>query len=72
MLRINGLTKRYRTGDLALKGVDLVVPDGQDSRVLKPGELILGLPAPLNKSSIKASLLDQIDGDQVLAQGSRN
>ena len=29
MLRIKGLTKRYRTGDLALKGVDLVVPDGQ-------------------------------------------
>jgi hypothetical protein len=29
MLRIKGLTKRYRTGDLALKGIDLDVPDGQ-------------------------------------------
>ena len=28
MLRIKGLTKRYRTGDLALKGLDLDVPDG--------------------------------------------
>ena len=28
MLRIKGLVKRYRTGDLALKGVDLDVPDG--------------------------------------------
>jgi hypothetical protein len=29
MLRIKGLTKRYRTGDLALKGIDLDVPDGE-------------------------------------------
>ena len=29
MLRIKGLTKRYRTGDLALKDIDLDVPDGQ-------------------------------------------
>src|ERR1700738_5222030 len=29
MLRIRGLTKRYRTGDLALKGMDLDVPDGE-------------------------------------------
>ena len=29
MLRIKGLVKRYRTGDLALKGIDLEVPDGQ-------------------------------------------
>ena len=28
MLRIRGLVKRYRTGDLALKGIDLDVPDG--------------------------------------------
>ena len=34
MLRIKGLTKRYRTGDLALKGVDLAIPDGQ----VMPGE----------------------------------
>ncbi|MGB7657067.1 MAG: ATP-binding cassette domain-containing protein, partial [Pseudolabrys sp.] len=36
MLRINGLTKRYRTGDLALKGVDLVVPDGQVMALIGP------------------------------------
>ena len=29
MLRIEGLTKRYRTGDLALNGVDLEVPAGE-------------------------------------------
>src|SRR3977135_3073549 len=29
MLRIKGLVKRYRTGDLALKGIDFDVPDGQ-------------------------------------------
>src|SRR5689334_15223530 len=36
MLRISGLTKRYRTGDLALKGVDLVVPDGQVMALIGP------------------------------------
>ena len=36
MLRINGLTKRYRTGDLALKGVNLVVPDGQVMALIGP------------------------------------
>src|SRR6478672_8302908 len=36
MLRINGLTKRYRTGDLALKRVDLVVPDGQVMALIGP------------------------------------
>ena len=36
MLRINGLTKRYRTGDLALKGIDLDVPDGQVMALIGP------------------------------------
>ncbi|MGB7279993.1 MAG: ATP-binding cassette domain-containing protein, partial [Pseudolabrys sp.] len=36
MLRISGLTKRYRTGDLALKGIDLVVPDGQVMALIGP------------------------------------
>src|SRR5512146_2979835 len=36
MLRIKGLTKRYRTGDLALKGIDLVVPDGQVMALIGP------------------------------------
>jgi phosphonate transport system ATP-binding protein len=36
MLRIKSLTKLYRTGDLALKGVDLVVPDGQVMALIGP------------------------------------
>jgi phosphonate transport system ATP-binding protein len=36
MLRINGLTKRYRTGDLALKGIDIDVPDGQVMALIGP------------------------------------
>ncbi len=36
MLRINGLVKRYRTGDLALKGIDLEVPDGQVMALIGP------------------------------------
>src|SRR5450759_3890844 len=36
MLRINGLTKRYRTGDLALKGIDLDVPEGQVMALIGP------------------------------------
>src|SRR5690349_17319865 len=36
MLRIKGLTKRYRTGDLALKSLDLDVPDGQVMALIGP------------------------------------
>jgi phosphonate transport system ATP-binding protein len=36
MLRIKGLVKRYRTGDLALKGIDLEVPDGQVMALIGP------------------------------------
>jgi len=36
MLRIIGLSKRYRTGDLALKGIDLDVPDGQVMALIGP------------------------------------
>jgi phosphonate transport system ATP-binding protein len=36
MLRIKGLSKRYRTGDLALKGIDLEVPDGQVMALIGP------------------------------------
>jgi phosphonate transport system ATP-binding protein len=36
MLRITGLVKRYRTGDLALKGIDFVVPDGQVMALIGP------------------------------------
>src|ERR1700680_4245456 len=36
MLRIKGLAKRYRTGDLALKGIDLVVPDGEVMALIGP------------------------------------
>ena len=36
MLRIEGLVKRYKTGDMALKGVDLVVPAGQVIGLIGP------------------------------------
>src|SRR5262249_8280573 len=36
MLRIKGLTKRYRSGDLALKGIDIDVPDGQVMALIGP------------------------------------
>ena len=36
MLRIKALVKRYRTGDLALKGIDLEVPDGQVMALIGP------------------------------------
>src|SRR6516165_8219540 len=36
MLRIKGLTKRYRSGDLALRGIDLEVPDGQVMALIGP------------------------------------
>ena len=36
MLRIKGLAKRYRTGDLALKGIDLDVPDGEVMALIGP------------------------------------
>ena len=35
-MRIKGLVKRYRTGDLALKGIDLDVPDGQVMALIGP------------------------------------
>ena len=36
MLQIRGLTKRYRTGDLALKGIDLDVSDGEVVALIGP------------------------------------
>jgi phosphonate transport system ATP-binding protein len=36
MLRIRGLAKRYRSGDAALKGFDLDVPDGQVLALIGP------------------------------------
>jgi phosphonate transport system ATP-binding protein len=36
LLRIEGLTKRYPTGDLALDGVDLSVPPGQVMALIGP------------------------------------
>ncbi len=36
MLHIHGLTKRYRTGDLALKGLDIEMPDGQIIALIGP------------------------------------
>jgi phosphonate transport system ATP-binding protein len=36
MLRLEGLKKQYRTGDVALNGVDLLVPDGQVMALIGP------------------------------------
>ncbi len=36
MLRLHGLVKRYRTGDLALKNIDLEVPQGQVMALIGP------------------------------------
>jgi phosphonate transport system ATP-binding protein len=36
MLRIKGLVKRYRTGDLAVKNIDLDMPDGQVLALIGP------------------------------------
>jgi phosphonate transport system ATP-binding protein len=36
MLRIRGLSKRYRTGELALKGLDLDLPDGEVMALIGP------------------------------------
>jgi phosphonate transport system ATP-binding protein len=36
MLKLNNLTKRYDTGDLALEGVDLVIPSGQVLALIGP------------------------------------
>ena len=36
MLKMTGLSKRYRTGDLALKDIDLEIPDGQVLALIGP------------------------------------
>jgi phosphonate transport system ATP-binding protein len=36
MLRIKGLTKRYQTGDLALRGIEFDLPDGQVTALIGP------------------------------------
>lgn len=36
MLRLKNLTKQYKTGDLALKNIDLEVPDGQVMALIGP------------------------------------
>ena len=36
MFILNNLTKRYNTGDLALQGVDLSIPDGQVLALIGP------------------------------------
>ena len=36
MLRLDKLTKRYKTGDLALKEIDLEIPDGQVMALIGP------------------------------------
>ena len=36
LLQLQGLSKRYRTGDLALNNVDLSVPEGQVMALIGP------------------------------------
>jgi len=36
MLRLKGLVKQYKTGDRALKGIDLEIPDGQVMALIGP------------------------------------
>ena len=36
MLRLDKLTKQYKTGDLALKDIDLEIPDGQVMALIGP------------------------------------
>ena len=38
MLKLENLTKRYNTGDLALQGIDLSIPNGQ-VLIIGPSEL---------------------------------
>ena len=36
MLKLENLTKRYNTGDLALQGIDLSIPSGQVLALIGP------------------------------------
>ena len=36
MLRLDKLTKQYKTGDLALKDIELEIPDGQVMALIGP------------------------------------
>ena len=36
MLKLENLTKRYNTGDLALQGIDLSIPNGQVLALIGP------------------------------------
>jgi phosphonate transport system ATP-binding protein len=53
MLRLEGLTKRYPTGDEALKGVDLEVPKGQVMALIGP--------SGAGKSTLRRAVLDDMD-----------
>src|SRR5690349_2181010 len=73
MLRIKGLTKRYRTGDLALKGIELDVPDGQVMALIGPSgagksTLIRCINRLVEPTSGSASL----NGSDIVALGSRD
>ena len=71
MLRIEKLTKTYRTGDRALNAVDLVVPSGQVVALIGPSgagksTLIRCVNRLVEPSSGKVSL----DGEDITALGS--
>ena len=72
MLRLESLTKRYPTGDLALKGVDLEMPKGQVLALIGPSgagksTLIRCINRLVEPSSGKVSL----DGVEVTSLGGR-
>ena len=65
MLRLENLTKRYRTGDLALKGVTLEIPDGQVMALIGPSgagkSTLIRCVNRLVEPSSGAILLNDID-----------
>ncbi len=72
MLRLESLTKRYPTGDLALKGVDLEMPKGQVLALIGPSgagksTLVRCINRLVEPSSGKVSL----DGVEVTSLGGR-
>ena len=71
MLRIKGLTKRYRTGDLALKGIDIDVPDGQVMALIGPSGAGKSTRDPLHQPAGRADLGSiELNGVDIVKLGS--
>src|SRR5690348_6591353 len=72
MLRIRGLVKRYRTGDLALKGIDIDVPDGQVMALIGPsGAGKSTVIRCVNRLVEPTSGSVSLNGSDIVALGSR-